>query len=136
MAKSETKLKKSENRRTLLTFFGIQTEKDFVMNQRPTVSACLLFVFILAAGASATVQPADSFQTFWEQFKSAVIKGDKGAVAALSRFPISMSFGVSSIRNKAQLLRRYREVFNDQTNAAKCFQKNSPKKDGSAYSIA
>ena len=47
-------------------------------------------------------------------------------MAALSQFPIEMSYGVPKIRGKAQLLRRYREIFNKQTDAAKCFATAKP----------
>ena len=50
-----------------------------------------------------------------------------------------MSYGIRSIRSKPELLRRYKEVFNDQTDAAKCFAKNQPEKDTSVankYSVA
>ena len=71
----------------------------------------------------------DEFKIFWEKFKAAVIKGDKPAVAGLSRFPVGMSYGIRSIRNRAELSRRYREVFNKQTDAAKCFATKEPEKD-------
>lgn len=65
----------------------------------------------------------NSIQVFWQEFKAAVSKRDTEAVASLSKFPIKMSYGMASIKNKAQLRRRYREVFNEQTNAAVCFSK-------------
>jgi len=76
-----------------------------------------------------TAQTNEGFTLFWQQFKAAVIRGDKQSVASLSRFPIAMSYGKSSIKTKAQLMRRYREVFNEQTNAAQCFAKKEPEKD-------
>ena len=106
------------------------------MKRRSTVLGSVLLVWIASFAVHGKAQATDSFNAFWDQFKTAVIKGDKETVAALSRFPIGMSFGISSIRNKAQLLRRYREVFNQQTNAAKCFEKKSPEKDRAKYSIA
>lgn len=74
-------------------------------------------------------QSDDKFTDFWTQFKTAVINGNKAKVADLSKFPIGMSYGVRSIRNKAELLRRYREVFNQQTDAAKCFGTKEPERD-------
>ena len=72
------------------------------------------------------VQGHDSIQMFWEKFKAAVIKGDKQTVAALSRFPISRGYGLASLRNKAQFMKHYREVFFTETDAAKCFPKAKP----------
>lgn len=74
----------------------------------------------------ALAQRDDSVAVFWEKFKAAVIKGDKETVAALSRFPISRGYGIASIRNKAQLMKRYREVFSGETDAAKCFPTAKP----------
>ena len=66
---------------------------------------------------------------FWEKFKAAVIKGDKETVAALSAFPISMSYGIPSVKNKAQLMRHYGDIFAHETNAAKCFRTAKPTVD-------
>ena len=68
-----------------------------------------------------SAQSDPSVETFWIKFKAAVVKGDKPGVAALSQFPIGMPYGVPAIRNSAQLIKRYRQVFNGETNAAKCF---------------
>lgn len=72
---------------------------------------------------------ADSTETFWQAFKTAVTKHDVEAVARLSKFPLEMSYGISSIKTRAQLARRYRQVFNEQTDAAACFAKAKPEID-------
>ena len=104
-----------------------------------------LCLFLCAVACVATVssasQPNDGFAAFWQKFKTAVIAGDKKTVAALSKFPIEMSYGLRGIKSPADLDRRYREVFKDQTNAAKCFARKEPEKEkvrGSAklYNIA
>ena len=66
---------------------------------------------------------ADSADTFWQTFKTAVSKRDVETIARLSKFPIGMSYGIPSIKTKAQLSKRYRQIFNEQTNAAACFAK-------------
>ena len=66
---------------------------------------------------------ADSAETFWQTFKSAVSKHDVETIARLSKFPIGMSYGIPSIKTKAQLSKRYRQIFNEQTDAAACFSK-------------
>jgi len=86
-------------------------------------------MMIGALQVSATVQADPSIETFWAKFKAAVIKGDKESIATMSQFPITMPYGIPSVRTKAQLLKRYREVFNDQTNAAKCFAESKPDVD-------
>ena len=72
---------------------------------------------------------ADSAETFWQTFKTAVTKRDVETIARLSKFPIGMSYGIPSIRNKVQLTKRYRQLFNEQTDAAACFNKAKPEAD-------
>lgn len=67
-----------------------------------------------------------SINSFWTQFKAAVIKGDKNLVATMSRFPIEMSYGIAPIGNRTQFIRRYREIFSEQADARKCFAKAKP----------
>lgn len=66
---------------------------------------------------------AESAETFWQTFKTAVSKRDVETIARLSKFPLEMSYGIPSVKTKAQLSRRYRQVFNEQTDAAACFSK-------------
>lgn len=75
------------------------------------------------------VTAADSTDTFWQTFKTAVSKRDVETIARLSRFPLEMSYGIPSIKTKAQLSKRYRQVFNEQTDAAACFNKAKPEMD-------
>jgi hypothetical protein len=72
---------------------------------------------------------ADSFDTFWQSFKTAVGKRDAESIARLSKFPLEMSYGIPSIRTKAQLSKQYRKIFDEQTDAAKCFDKAKPEAD-------
>ena len=72
---------------------------------------------------------ADSFDSFWQTFKTAVSKRDVEAIARLSKFPLDMSYGIPSIKTKAQLSKRYRQIFNEQTDAAACFGKAKPEVD-------
>ena len=81
----------------------------------------------------------DARQAFWEQFKTAVTKRDVQTVARLSQFPIGMSYGVPSIKTKAQLTKRYRQLFNEQTDAAACFREAQPEVDpanAKAFTVA
>ena len=72
---------------------------------------------------------ADSFDTFWQTFKTAVSKRDIETIARLSKFPLEMSYGIPIIKTKAQLSKRYRQIFNEQTDAAACFNKAKPESD-------
>ena len=96
---------------------------------------------MLGATSLATnwAQTSNSFQPFWESFKSAVTKRDVETIARLSKFPIEMSYGIPSIRTKVQLSKRYRQLFNEQTNAVACFAKATPEKNAEnrkQYSVA
>ena len=81
-----------------------------------------LSLLLLLTGAQST-------DAFWESFKTAVSKHDVETIARLSKFPIEMSYGIASIKTKAQLAKRYRQLFNEQTDAAKCFSKAKPEMD-------
>lgn len=64
---------------------------------------------------------------------------DVQTVARLSQFPVRLSYGLPSIKTKAQLAKRYRQVFNEQTDAAACFSKAKPKMDpgkAKAFTVA
>jgi hypothetical protein len=81
----------------------------------------------------------DARQTFWQEFKTAVTNRDVQTVARLSKFPIGMSYGIPTIKTKAQLTKRYRQVFNEQTDAAACFSKAKPEVDptnAKAFTVA
>ena len=81
-----------------------------------------LSLLLLLTGAQST-------DTFCQEFKTAVGKRDVETIARLSRFQIEMSYGIPSIKTKAQLTRRYRQLFNEQTDAAACFSKARPEMD-------
>jgi hypothetical protein len=51
------------------------------------------------------------FSAFWKKFKSAVIAGDKAAVAEMTKFPLSMAYEKEVVKNKEDFSRRYNEIF-------------------------
>lgn len=80
--------------------------------------------FLVKASLQGTpTQSTESMRIFWEKFKAAVIKGDKEIVASLSRFPVVRGVAWGNVNNKAQLKRRFRELFFSETDAAQCFPK-------------
>src|SRR5207249_10207024 len=98
----------------------------------------LIIVFLLsafigsAAIGSAKTSGADAaVNAFWEKFKTAVIKGDKEAVFAMSQTPITMEYSLPKIRTKAQFMKNYKHIFNGEANAAKCFKTVKPEVDSS-----
>jgi len=78
-------------------------------------------------GKSAIAE--NDFSTFWKKFKSAVMAGDKATVAEMTKFPLSMPYGVKAVKNKEDFLRRYNEIFKGEANAAQCFGSAEPHKE-------
>ena len=89
--------------------------------------ASLVCSFVICVVANAQTPSAD-FSTFWNKFKSAVISGDKAAVAEMTKFPMSMPYGVKAVKTKSDFVRRYGEIFNGEANAAQCFATAKPGK--------
>lgn len=86
--------------------------------------ATLLLCHVAPFNASAEGNVSPAMKLFWGKFQSAVAKNDKEAVAAMTKFPLSMPYGVRSIRTKAQLLKDYGKIFDAETK--KCFAAASP----------
>ena len=93
-------------------------------------STLILFYFgLVLAGFGlhpVRAQEDATIRTFWEKFKTAVINKDKSLVADLSSYPITMPYGLRSVRTKTQLVKRYRDVFNHESDAAICFTQSKP----------
>jgi hypothetical protein len=98
------------------------------------------FAVFLILGAlifNSQISAQTSFNEFWTKFKSAVKAKDKNTAANLTKFPLSMSYGVSSVKNKSQLAKRFGEIFDNEADAAKCFSTEKPARESpSHYSIA
>jgi hypothetical protein len=69
------------------------------------------------------------FGAFWSKFRSAVVAGDKATVADMTKFPLSMPYGVKAVKNKEDFFRRYDEIFKGEANAAQCFGTAEPQKE-------
>jgi hypothetical protein len=82
---------------------------------------------ILLLGSSASAET--DFPAFWTKFRSAVVAGDKSGVAGMTKFPLSMPSFQKSVKDRADFLRRYDEIFNGEANAAQCFASAKPKKE-------
>src|SRR6185369_3678340 len=101
-------------------FSSHSPEKQKPPTDRPTQSRTFVhrqnvpFVLVLAADCITMktittlsllllLTGAGSADTFWQTFKTAVSKRDVETIARLSKFPIGMSYGIPSIKTKAQL---------------------------------
>jgi hypothetical protein len=89
----------------------------------------LLFGVLILLLSFQTGLAQTDFSAFWKRFKSAVIAGDKAAVVEMTKFPVSMSYGVKAVKNKEEFLGRYNEIFKGEANAAQCFTSGKPRKE-------
>jgi len=81
-----------------------------------------------AVSAHEPAQKTDpAIEEFWAKFQAAVGRDDKASVIAMTGFPLTMPYGVSSIRTKTQLLKSYNKIFDTETR--KCFAKAKPELD-------
>jgi hypothetical protein len=102
----------------------MQTSAKFAflrMLRGQTLLFGILFLWFQAASAQT------DFSAFWNRFKSAVARKDKGKVAEMTRFP--MSIYASHIKNRAEFLRRYDEVFKGEASDTECFASAEPQKE-------
>ena len=96
------------------------------LRSAPLVIGVVLALLSLGFEAPTLGGSDKSIDQFWASFKAAVQKQDKQSIISMSEFPIEMPYGIAKIRNRTQLIRRYRALFNEQTNAAKCFADARP----------
>jgi hypothetical protein len=113
--------------------------KSFISNRacRPwrviRAQTWLVGVLILLSFSNAFAE--SDFPAFWKKFKSAVIAGDKAAVAEMTKFPLSMGYEMEVVKNKQEFLRRYDEIFKGEANAARCFTSAKPQKQSEQYEV-
>jgi hypothetical protein len=107
-----------------------------VMRMRESLRISLSIILLaLAFGSGFAVVSHQSakkdqdFAVFWKTFKTAVIAKDKRTVARLTKFPLVLAEGVPYVENSSEMHRRFDEVFNKETNAARCFTNQQPTAD-------
>jgi hypothetical protein len=88
-----------------------------------------IFFLLLLPNAFAQTD----FSTFWKKFRSTVIAGDKATVAEMTKFPLSMPYGVKAVKNKENFLRCYDEIFKGEANAEQCFPSIEPHKESDRW---
>jgi hypothetical protein len=105
----------------------LSTRDSFASRHMLRGKTWLAGILILLLVPTAFAQT--DFSTFWKKFRSAVIAGDKAMVAEMTKFPLSMPYGVKAVKNKEDFLHRYNEIFKGEANAAKCFKSAEPHKE-------
>jgi hypothetical protein len=93
-------------------------------------STVLIFLLALAPAGSAEIKAEGrSFAAFWIQFQAAVVKGDKEAIAGMTRLPF---YGKMA---KADFMKECDELF--PAEVRRCFRNAKPVKDdnGDSYSV-
>ena len=85
--------------------------------------------FSILAAHPEFIGTQSDFSAFWKKFKSAVIAGDKAKVAEMTKFPVSMPYGMKAVKNKENFSRRYNEIFKGEANAVQCFASAKPRKE-------
>ena len=103
------------------------TLKSFPCIRRIDGQSWLAGFLILLSFPNAFAE--SDFSAFWKEFKSAVIAGDKAKVAEMTKFSLSMPYGVKAVKNEEGFLRRYDEIFKGEANAAQCFRSAEPQKE-------
>src|SRR6266852_1447304 len=90
-----------------------------------------LFI-ILGLTPLAFGQPAKTdFNSFWQNFKTAVMNNNKNAVAGMVNYPFETYAYDRTIktRTNAAFLKLYKEIFDGEVDAKKCFAKAKPEKE-------
>jgi hypothetical protein len=99
-----------------------------IISRRPISAQTWLAAIVILSSFPNAFAESD-FSAFWKTFKSAVMAADKTKVAEMTKFPLSMSYGVKAVKNKEAFLRRYDEIFKGEANATQCFAKAEQQKE-------
>lgn len=101
--------------------------------KRALLPPVILLILAIYPAESAQVKPeAGSFAAFWIQFKTAVAKDDKNAIAEMTKFPFP--YGTKHL-SKAEFIKEYGKLFDKKTR--RCFPTAKPVKedDRDSYSV-
>ena len=113
-------------------FFDQNSLKEIIMKKQ--------FVFFLILATlifNLQISAQTDFGDFWTKFKNAVKAKDKNRVAALTKFPLSMPYGMGDVKSRTQLSNRYAKIFDGEADAVKCFAAEKPERESAnSYSIA
>ena len=80
-------------------------------------------------GQSQPAKSTETFASFWTQFKAAVGRNDKEAVASMTRFPFHLEAQIT----RDQFIKKYRHIFNRRIQ--RCFANEKPVRDRENYAV-
>jgi hypothetical protein len=88
----------------------------------------LLSIFISLSVAANNIAQTD-IQSFWKKFQKSVVSRNKIAVAEMTKFPLSMPYGVKTVKNRADFIKRYDEIMDFEADSKRCFASQKIEKD-------
>src|SRR2546423_9580690 len=81
-----------------------------VISAQTWLTAILMLLLVPNAFAQT------DFSAFWKKFKSAVVAGDKAAVAGIAKFPPPMSYAIKAVKKHEEFLRPSNDIINGEHN--------------------
>ena len=100
-----------------------------VLEQRHVITGQTWLAAVLILLSFPISFAESDFSGFWKTFRSAVAAGDKAKLAEMTKFPLSMPYGVKAVKNKEDFSRRYSDIFKGEANAGQCFGSTEPHKE-------
>jgi hypothetical protein len=94
----------------------------------PSMLTLLMLSAVASHVQSQQAKSTQTFASFWAQFKAAVAKNDKEAVATMTRFPFPFG-GVEVTRD--EFIKKYHLIFDRKIK--RCFAKAKPVGDEESY---
>lgn len=89
----------------------------------------IVIASIFAVSFPIHIYAEQTVDQFWMKFKTAVLKDDKNAVANMTKFPLLMPYGIKTVRTKADFIKRYDQILNNEADAKRCFQAQKIEKE-------
>jgi hypothetical protein len=101
------------------------------MKTRIAITLALLMLTPVALGAGKPKeQTSRAFTSFWAEFKAAVAKNDREAVASMTKLPFYFD---NKELSRAEFIKSYNRIFDQK--ARRCFAREKPEKDGTGYEV-
>ena len=95
----------------------------------PSILTLLMLSAVVSDVRSQQDKSTQPFAAFWAQFKAALVKNDKEAVASMTKFP----FYWGEELTRGEFIKKYIEIFDRKVQ--RCFAKAKPIKDRESYSV-